>query len=122
MYKLGRKSKANLEGVNPSLVGVVLRAIELTRIDFSVVEGVRSKERQAGLVKSGKSTTMKSRHLTGHAVDIYPWVDGKTSHDEKHYKMVARAMFRASQELSATVSWGGLWVSFIDNPHWQLDD
>ena len=70
MYKLGQRSLQNLSGVHPDLVSVVKRAIEITKQDFSVIEGVRNIDRQRQLVKSGASTTMNSRHLTGPAVDI----------------------------------------------------
>ena len=72
-YTLGKRSLQNLSGVHPDLVDVVKRAIEITEQDFSVIEGIRNINRQRELVKTGKSTTMNSRHLTGHAVDIAPW-------------------------------------------------
>ena len=59
-----------LKGVNIDLVSVVHRALELSDIDFAVTEGLRTKERQAELVKAGASKTMNSRHITGHAVDL----------------------------------------------------
>jgi peptidoglycan L-alanyl-D-glutamate endopeptidase CwlK len=72
-YTLGNRSLQNLSGVHPDLVAVVKRAVEITEQDFSVIEGIRNINRQRELVKTGKSTTMNSRHLTGHAVDIAPW-------------------------------------------------
>ena len=68
-YELGQRSLQNLSGVNPDLQDVIQRAIEITEKDFTVIEGVRNIDRQRELVKTGKSTTMNSRHLTGHAVD-----------------------------------------------------
>lgn len=118
MYKLGSASKSNLVGVNYELKEVVELAIQLTSVDFSVVDGLRTEEEQEELVRQGKSWTMKSYHLTGNAVDIYPWVSGKTSHDSKHYKEVAKAMFKASQLLCVEIEWGGLWGT-EDKPHWQ---
>ena len=76
MFKLGARSISNLRGVHPDLVAVVKRAITITEIDFTVTEGLRTKERQAQLVKAGASKTMNSRHITGHAVDVAAWVDG----------------------------------------------
>lgn len=66
-YALSKKSRDRLAGVHPDLVKVVERAIEITEVDFSVLEGVRSKTRQEQLVKAGASQTMRSRHLTGRA-------------------------------------------------------
>lgn len=78
-FSLGARSLLRLQGVHPSLVRVVKRAIRITPVDFTVLEGVRSRERQAELVRIGASKTMNSRHLTGHAVDLAPWVGGKSS-------------------------------------------
>lgn len=78
MYKFSARSEANLVGVHPSLVRVVRRAMALQIMDFSVNEGVRTKERQEQLVAQGASMTLKSKHLVqeetgyGHAVDLYP--------------------------------------------------
>jgi len=114
----------NLEGVNLDLICVVKKAIEITEVDFSVVDGLRTKEEQRQLVLEGKSWTMGSYHLadeTGkaNAVDLYPWVNGETNHNSKYYKLIAKAMFRASQELKVIIEWGGLWGSREDMPHWQ---
>jgi peptidoglycan L-alanyl-D-glutamate endopeptidase CwlK len=119
-FVLGKRSLKNLEGVHPDLVSVVKLAIKLTPIDFTVIEGVRSKERQAALFKSGASMTMNSRHITGHAVDIAPWVDGKVSWDWDHYYPLAAAVFQAASETNIPVEWGGHWRSFPDAAHWQL--
>lgn len=62
-----------LRGVHPDLVRVVIRARE--RVPFFVAEGLRTHERQRQLVAEGKSKTLNSRHLTGHAVDLYPISD-----------------------------------------------
>ena len=37
-FKLGKRSLSNLKGVHPDLVKVVKRAIELTEVDFTVIE------------------------------------------------------------------------------------
>lgn len=87
-YKFSQRSKDRLKGVHPDLQKVMLRAIEITDIDFTVLEGLRSVERQKKLVASGASKTMNSRHLTGHAVDIAPFVNGSVSWDwPLYYKL-----------------------------------
>ena len=78
-YRLGLRSRARLRGVHPDLVRVVTRAIEITDVDFTVLEGVRSLSRQRQLVAQGASKTMRSRHLTGHAVDLGAWVAGRSA-------------------------------------------
>jgi peptidoglycan LD-endopeptidase CwlK len=70
MYKLGARSKQRLKGVHDDLVRVVERAIEITTVDFTVLEGLRTPERQKALYESGASQTLNSRHITGHAVDL----------------------------------------------------
>ena len=125
-FKLGKRSLSNLEGVNPDLIKVVKRAIELTKVDFTVIEGLRTKERQAQLLKEKKTTTMNSRHLTGHAVDIAAWVvpegteKATISWDWKHYYIIEKAMKQAASELKIPIEWGGDWKTFKDAPHWQL--
>ena len=125
-YKLGKRSLSNLEGVHPDLVKVVKRAIELTECDFTVTEGLRTKQRQAQLLKEKKTTTMNSRHLTGHAVDLAAWVipegsdKGTVSWDWKYYEQIESAMKQAALELKIPIEWGGDWKSFKDGPHFQL--
>lgn len=119
-FKLGATSLARLKGVHPDLVRVVKRAIELTKQDFTVLEGLRTKERQKQLVAKGASKTMNSYHITGHAVDIAPIVNGQVSWDWKYYYPVRDAMKAAAKELGVKVEWGGDWKSFKDGPHWQV--
>jgi len=119
-YKLGARSIANLRGVHPDLVAVVKRAITITEIDFTVTEGLRTKERQAQLVKAGASKTMNSRHITGHAVDVAAWVDG-VRWDWGLYPKIAVAFKKAAADLGVPIVWGGDWKSFRDGPHFELD-
>ncbi len=116
-YKLGTRSLQNLSGVHPDMVAVVKRAIEISEQDFSVIEGVRNINRQRELVKSGASTTMNSRHLTGHAVDIAPY---PISWEWEYFYPIADAMKQAAEELDIDLEWGGDWKSFPDGPHYQL--
>ena len=116
-YKLGTRSLQNLSGVHPDMVAVVKRAIEISEQDFSVIEGIRNINRQRELVKSGASTTMNSRHLTGHAVDIAPY---PISWEWEYFYPIADAMKQAAEELDIDLEWGGDWKSFPDGPHYQL--
>ena len=119
-FKLGKRSQERLAGVHPDLVRVVERAITLTTVDFTVLEGLRTSERQAQLVKAGASQTMNSRHLTGHAVDLGAWVGGQVRWDWPLYHKIAKAMKMAASDLEIAIEWGGDWASFVDGPHWQL--
>lgn len=120
-YKLSEKSLRRLEGVHADLVKVVKKAIEISKQDFIVIEGRRTLERQRYLMKKGATRTMRSRHLTGHAVDIAPLVDGKASWDWTYYYPVRDAMKQAAADLGVPVTWGGDWKSFRDGPHWELN-
>lgn len=118
-FVLGAKSLARLEGVHPDLVRVVKRAIEITPIDFTVTEGLRTVERQRALVAAGASQTMKSRHITGHAVDLAAIVMGEVRWDWPLYAKLAGAMKAAARELAIPLEWGGDW-KMKDGPHFQL--
>jgi peptidoglycan L-alanyl-D-glutamate endopeptidase CwlK len=118
-YKLGKRSLQNLSGVNPDLVEVIKKAIEITDVDFTVIEGLRGIERQKQLYKDGKSTTLNSRHITGHAVDMVPWpVDWD---DLERFEVMSEAMKASASELDIDIVWGGDWKGFYDGPHFQLD-
>lgn len=118
--KLGAHSEMLLRGVHPDLVKVIRRAIQITKIDFKVLEGVRSVARQRELVKKGASQTMKSRHINGFAVDIAPFVAGQVRWDWPLYFQLAATVKQAAKDVGVPVEWGGDWKTFKDGPHWQL--
>lgn len=126
-FSLSERSLAKLEGVHPQLVKVVKAAILLSKIDFSVIEGVRSIEKQREYFLAGKSRTMKSKHLTGHAVDLMPLYDADGDGrkegvwEERHFLPISDAMFQASRTLGVQLQWGGHWQSFKDCPHFEID-
>lgn len=117
---LSERSIKNLEGVHYDLVRVVRRAATLTDLDFVVTEGLRSVDRQRVLVDRGASRTMRSRHLTGHAVDLAAVIDGEVRWDWPLYSKLAAVMKRAADELQVPLEWGGDWKKFRDGPHFQL--
>lgn len=119
-YAFGSRSLKRLEGIHPDLRRVMDRAIATTDIDFTVLEGLRAMSRQRKLVASGASRTLRSRHLTGHAVDIAPLVDGQVSWDWPIYHRLAPTIKKAAQDVGVKIEWGGDWRSFKDGPHWQL--
>ncbi len=121
MFKLGKRSIERLQGVHPDLVKVVERAIDLSPVDFTVLEGLRSPERQQTLVASGASQTLNSRHITGHAVDLGAWVDNQVDWSWPLYHKIANAMKAAANDLGVAIVWGGDWKTFKDGPHFELD-
>jgi len=119
-FKLSQNSLKRLEGVNPRLISVVKRAIEITEIDFGVIEGVRTKKRQAQLVAAGKSQTMNSKHIEGKAVDLVAVVNGKITWDLSYYDNIADAMKQAAKELGIKIRWGAAWT-VNDLGNWDGD-
>ena len=119
-FVLGAKSKEKLQGVDIRLVRLVEQAIKETTVDFTVLEGLRTPERQQQLVNDGYSQTLKSKHLTGHAVDLVAIVDGKVSWDKQYYPEIARAMKKAAADQQVNIRWGGDFKSFFDGPHFEL--
>ena len=113
------RDKARLAGVHPDLVAVVEAARQ--QVPFIVVEGMRTRERQAQLVKSGASRTMDSRHLTGHAVDLAPTVEGEVRWDWPLFFPMAKAMKDAAKARGVALVWGGDWPKFRDGPHFELN-
>lgn len=120
-FVFSKRSENNLIGVHPDLVRVVRRALEISDIDFSVIEGLRTPERQRQLVASGASRTLNSRHLTGHAVDLAPFIDGQVRWDWPAFTPLVTAMRKAASELRVPVIHGADWTTFKDGPHHELD-
>lgn len=125
-FKFNKRSEDNLKGVHENLDKVIRRALEISPVDFIVIEGLRTKERQKELVNTGKSQTNNSRHLTGHAVDIIP-VNTKWQIDE--FKPLLKAVKQAADELGVKLRFGINWkndpslpieTKFIDAPHVEI--
>lgn len=120
--KYSRRSLKNLRGIHPDLRRVIDRALQESPLDFTVIEGLRTEERQRQLYHSGASTTMNSRHLTGHAVDLLPiGPDGKAAFDWPLYRKLGPAVERAARKEGVEIQWGGRWQSFPDGPHFELE-
>ena len=109
-YKLSTRSRERLIGIDSKLKEVVSLAITYTKIDFGVIEGLRTEKRQRALVESGASQTMKSKHLEGRAVDLMAYVDGRGCWELNVYDEVADAMKRAAIEVDVAVRWGAAWT------------
>ena len=105
-YKLSTKSQERLMGVEPELKEVVYEAIKVTKIDFGVIEGLRTEEKQKQLVESGASQTMKSKHLEGRAVDLMAYIGGRGSWELNVYDEIADAMKEAAIKVDVAVRWG----------------
>lgn len=124
-FSFSTRSLKNLEGVHPDLVKIVHRALELSEVDFWVYEGVRTLQKQREYYAQHKSKTMDSRHLTGHAVDLYP-VGNPIPWEQ--CPQISQAMHHAAEEMGVNIRWGGDWnqngsskdETFYDGPHFEL--
>ena len=119
-FHLGKRSLKRLHNLHPDLIEIVKQAIDITPVDFAVLEGLRTRARQRKLVAAGASRTMNSRHLTGHAVDLGAWVAGSVRWDWPLYDILGAAMKQAASDLQLPIEWGGDWRTFRDGPHFQL--
>lgn len=129
-YSFSDRSLNNLYGVHPYLVAMVVMALRgHTKIDFMVLDGLRTKQEQQKLVDRGRSRTMDSLHLEqvdgyAHAVDLAPLVAGSIPWDDwEMFEYVADVMREAAVNLGYNdfLVWGGSWESLKDGPHFQLE-
>ena len=110
MARFGKRSRSRLKGVNPKLVNVLNEAIKL--MDLTILEGLRSVERQKELVASGASKTMKSKHLKGMAVDVTPYpVDFDSAKGINRHYYMAGMLRGIAHMMKITVRSGADWDS-----------
>ena len=117
---LDEHSRSKLQGLHTDLIKIVTKAAENPDLDFVVTEGLRTLKRQRDLFAHGATTTMKSRHLTGHAVDLAVVVAGEVRWDWPLYTGLAAVIKKAAAEAAVPIEWGGDWRTFKDGPHFQL--
>lgn len=117
MFKeLDEVSVRRMQGVHPDLVKVADYAAGVSSVQFVITQGLRSKEEQERLVAEGKSKTMNSRHLTGHALDVAAKVNKQISWDMAHYFKIAEAFRDAGKALNVPIRWGACWQVINDLP------
>lgn len=122
-FHFSQRSLKELEGVNPKLIQVAHRAIQITKIDFGITEGVRSLETQKHYVATGKSQTLESKHLTGDAIDVVAYIGSKVSWELNLYDDIADAFAQAGRELDVSLRWGAAWnVSDITRWKGSMED
>jgi len=113
---LGSRSLQRLMGVHADLARVVHKAAAISDIDFTVLEGLRTIERQRELLAHHATTTMKSRHLDGHAVDLGVLVAGEVRWDWPLYLKLAAVVKAAAAAENVPIRWGGTWKQLADTP------
>ena len=108
-FTLSQRSLDRLEGVHDDMVRVVKKAIDVTKIDFGVICGLRTIEEQKALVAKGASQTMKSKHIDGLAVDLMAYIGGRASWELNLYDDIADAMKEAAKLEDVPIRWGAAW-------------
>lgn len=126
MFKLSVNSLNKLKDVEPKLIAVAVRALQLTPVDFGVTCGLRTVEEQQVLYNAGKSKTLNSKHLPNkrglaEAIDVAAYIDGKLTWHYPEYEKIAVAFKQAAKELNVPIKWGGDFKSFKDGVHFQLE-
>lgn len=120
-FKWSARSAANLKGIHPKLLQLTNRALQLSTHDFLITDGLRTLAEQRAFVAKGVSKTMKSKHLTGRAVDFVALVAGKAKWDDVLMTEIAKTGFKAaSAELGIPIVWGGDWKGSWDKSHIEL--
>ena len=117
---MNQKSKDRLAQIHPDLARVIYRADEMKQMDFIVTEGIRTLERQKELLAKHATTTLKSRHLTGHAVDLAVMIGDEVRWDWPLYTKLGFVVKEAAKIEGIPLEWGGDWLKFKDGPHFQL--
>jgi len=98
-----------LKGVDKGIVAVVKDAISITKVDFGVTFGLRTLEEQKKLYESGRSQTMKSKHLEGRAVDLVAYFGSDISWELNVYDDICDAMAEAARKNDVAIKWGAAW-------------
>ena len=149
-FRFSVRSLENLSTVHEDMQRLAHRAIEITPVDFTVIQGLRTRDQQAKLYGKGRTAaqmramglplhyaqpntfkvtwTMNSNHMSGRAIDVAPWVPGRglvlpdrpTQSEIQLFRDIADAFKRAGMELCIVVEWGGDWKSTKDYPHIEL--
>ena len=108
-FQLSQRSLGRMDGVNDKLHTVVCSAIKLSNVDFGVICGLRTEEEQKALLSKGATQTMKSKHLTGDAVDLMAYVGSRASWELNLYDDIADAVKVAAIEHDVPIKWGAAW-------------
>ncbi len=122
---LSAKSLKLLEPVDERLRRLAIEARRITSIPFEITEGLRSEARQKYLYETGKSRTMQSKHLTGHAFDFVAMPGGKVSWLLADYRAIVDRAFKTAEralQMEGIFDYGCYWHSIVDGPHCELKD
>ena len=108
-FKLSQRSLGRLDGVKNEMHSVVVSAIGMSNVDFGVICGLRTQEEQEDLMARGATQTLKSKHLTGDAVDLMAYIGSRASWELNLYDDIADAMKQAAIKHDVAIKWGAAW-------------
>jgi len=133
------RDEQRTRGVNESLVLVMREAFARWHRQgkrVAITEGLRTRERQAELVRKGASRTMNSKHIVGKAVDVVILkANGEADWTPASYTAFARVVAQVALEMGVPIRWGGSWrwisgpdchdypyvgARFFDGPHFEV--
>lgn len=127
MYSFSVKSLnlLNHPQFSPTLRLLLMEAIKDSPIDFTIIETVRTLEKQKEYFKKGATKTLKSRHIPNtnisgysEAADIAPYpIDWK---DLNRFKKLSEHILKKANQLNIPITWGGTWKTLVDMPHYEL--
>ena len=117
-FVLSQRSLSKMNGINNELHTVVCSAIKLSKIDFGVICGMRTETEQRALLEKGATTTMKSKHLTGDAVDLMAYIGSRGSWELNLYDDIADAMKESAIQNGVGIRWGAAW-NIPDIREWE---
>ena len=107
MPRFGKRSTERLRGVDAKLVNVLNEVVKY--FDITIIEGLRSQERQNELVAQGKSKTKFGKHVLGKAVDMAPYPIDWQARDDFH--LLGGFVLGIASQMGVNVRWGGDWSS-----------
>lgn len=125
-FVFGKRSRDSLNGVNKQLVTLAELALSVSDVDFTVIEGLRTAERQAQLLREKKTKVAHSKHQDGLAIDVMPV--GAEWNKPEQWLPVLDAFYRAGKLLNIPIRFGYTWTKsphdapakFLDAPHIEL--
>lgn len=121
MASFGKTSNERLGTVHPTLQRLFKEVVK--HMDCTVLEGIRTPERQQELFDSGKSHTLNSKHLTGNAIDVAPYPINWDDKDRQY--VFASLVLDTAMRMGIRIRWGGWFRAkgnkvFYDSPHFEL--
>jgi peptidoglycan L-alanyl-D-glutamate endopeptidase CwlK len=129
--KFSKRSQDNLNSVKPELIKLFTEVLALGIFDISITEGLRSQERQQELLDANLSKTLNSKHLTGDAVDVAIYKNGRIDYkDTLAYYVLAGVVYTIAKQQGIRIRWGGNWDrdsdfndnTFNDLVHFELEE